>query len=1192
MESGLLKMFHDGEHFESVYQMPFDEHNDIWNTERDTLHMNLSHTLDGILPASPNHQPATDFDCDLENKNYMNGSHYSVIQQNQIKLEFESDDDEFENRKISITSIESEDLLKCIAPAVEIIPIDPDCEYSSPLSNDRNDDDSSCSDESDDERDSDKKSSSSSCSSSSSQDEDDEDDMEDENVNDDKTAINLNLSNNDEICDMRIDFSELASFDKFMSPVKNSLLIKTPEKLGNDSSKDEGFLDDDKLDSDIDVKNFDLTKYITEDDCKLPPPTPGRSIKIDKYAPFIKHKTQMPPRRGYKRLTREFIESDSDESIDVETVSERSFSNKHQNTEISDIPTQNNSKNISNIDDNINADPTWTPTKTNTNPTSSTNKGRSITNSKFRNKVRASIPTQPNNISQNRTRMLSAGAQLSRNKLLTFVSKANEPLASSNDHDYCSPTKKSKITNVQQRRTIEISPINPNQERKKQRVGVGLGKGKSLLLTNMIGHSKLSGDEKDSNDDSSTNSPLKQQIILVEQQIKTENTNPIEIKQEIIKETEIVEIPIKEKRKLNLQEYKKRRENSTQHQSNTLESIVKKEKIEPISKNYAVDVKVNQIDVKNIDKPNSIVNENSKSIARQTNKNLIINNKRNSDSIFDPILEATRKALRLKKSKISEPKIKIPAANPLIPLLPLAELTAMSDDKFKATMESDQTEKFETNLNINYEEIVIVSIGCNTNITLPPNFDMNITNKILNSSSLLSNINDTINKVKCSGENIRISSNSLLSSITNEVLKKTSDSSETNGKPVSTHAQSSPNIGVSPSNYSPGKPETTKTKLNDQHGEIEKLMLISSAVEHGEDKIIMHLRKDRIKPKNYSTAIQTDSLPHFMPLQKLETIKRRLSENHYYNHNGTSSRNRNSSYSSNDDDFNKYSRQNIRRPNNRSPSPTVTHRRHNSSSRYNYNDRRNYRENNRSYSPNYRRRTRSPHLINSRSRSRDHHHNTNKNQRPHSRCSTNSISSNSSSRSRYRRRKKSRRHSSSSSCSSYSSRSRSRGSSIVRRSRSRSIIKDRQTSPEERRIVYVGRIEKETTKEDIKAKFLTYGPIKQITFHHKDTGMKYGFVTYERAQDAFKAIDSGGRDPEISMYDISFGGRRAFCRNFYSDLDGANAIISGNNGIPTTNISTSNHLTKSTVQNADDSFEALLQKVKEKMGAKNPTTKT
>lgn len=48
--------------------------------------------------------------------------------------------------------------------------------------------------------------------------------------------------------------------------------------------------------------------------------------------------------------------------------------------------------------------------------------------------------------------------------------------------------------------------------------------------------------------------------------------------------------------------------------------------------------------------------------------------------------------------------------------------------------------------------------------------------------------------------------------------------------------------------------------------------------------------------------------------------------------------------------------------------------------------------------------------------------------------------------------------------------------------------------------------------------------------------MKYGFVTFECAQDAFTAIDSSPRDEQINMYDISFGGRRAFCRASYADL--------------------------------------------------------
>ena len=48
--------------------------------------------------------------------------------------------------------------------------------------------------------------------------------------------------------------------------------------------------------------------------------------------------------------------------------------------------------------------------------------------------------------------------------------------------------------------------------------------------------------------------------------------------------------------------------------------------------------------------------------------------------------------------------------------------------------------------------------------------------------------------------------------------------------------------------------------------------------------------------------------------------------------------------------------------------------------------------------------------------------------------------------------------------------------------------------------------------------------------------MKFGFVTYERAKDAYTAIDKSSCDASIKMYDISFGGRRAFCKQSYLDL--------------------------------------------------------
>lgn len=48
--------------------------------------------------------------------------------------------------------------------------------------------------------------------------------------------------------------------------------------------------------------------------------------------------------------------------------------------------------------------------------------------------------------------------------------------------------------------------------------------------------------------------------------------------------------------------------------------------------------------------------------------------------------------------------------------------------------------------------------------------------------------------------------------------------------------------------------------------------------------------------------------------------------------------------------------------------------------------------------------------------------------------------------------------------------------------------------------------------------------------------MKYGFITFEKAENAYSAIDSSSKDPSINHYDVSFGGRREFCRQTYADL--------------------------------------------------------
>ncbi|KAL1137802.1 hypothetical protein AAG570_009498 [Ranatra chinensis] len=54
----------------------------------------------------------------------------------------------------------------------------------------------------------------------------------------------------------------------------------------------------------------------------------------------------------------------------------------------------------------------------------------------------------------------------------------------------------------------------------------------------------------------------------------------------------------------------------------------------------------------------------------------------------------------------------------------------------------------------------------------------------------------------------------------------------------------------------------------------------------------------------------------------------------------------------------------------------------------------------------------------------------------------------------------------------------------------------------------------------------------------KENSDNYGFVTFAYRVDAYEAVEHGNDNPDEPRYDICFGGRRAFCQQRYSDLDG------------------------------------------------------
>ncbi|XP_055524105.1 serine-rich adhesin for platelets [Wyeomyia smithii] len=672
------------------------------------------------------------------------------------------------------------------------------------------------------------------------------------------------------------------------------------------------------------------------------------------------------------------------------------------------------------------------------------------------------------------------------------------------------------------------------------------------------------------------------------------------------------ETPVKTKKKLNLQEYKKRREIPTEE--SVLPAVVPAGSSSTISSSSCVST----ISISSSNEELRLTMDLLGGTDEQQSVHMTARNL----APLDPISAAKLKALRmqqLKKEaaiKSTEAKI-IPKTVPTI--VPLAEITSIKFDDHGNPIHYDknaQQSKTEAKWHEDYEEIIIVSMGCNTDLTIDPrktkqetvrikNASTELPEKSIAKSELLSNITDTIKRCQSSGPTI-ISSSSLISSIHEMVIKKKSSDKLTIGGGQA-NLQGSPNIGGSPTNsFSPGKPEKAGGSYDQKspsfdYDETQLRQTVPTAkqkpIEHGEDKIIMHLRKDRQRVQGVSVAIQTLPLEQFSELKTLSPLKHQERQR-------TTSRNSCGSIR----------RSRSRQPDERDRSRRVYRRRRSRSSSCETEIRNrsvnSYRNESKHCSSRRSRSRCSSAWRKSRSCSRSRY--CSKRSRSRSYRCRESVSSERHSRHRRRdrcrrdrkgRRQTSRSDSSSFSDSSRSSYSRSRSRSTRSRSSSRSCSRVRAMQQQrneyrrpaavspERKIVYVGRLEPELKRDDLKRKFMQFGRIKQVTVHYKESGAKYGFVTFEKPQDAYKAIDASGSNPNLCGYDVSFGGRRAFCRTEYADLDGDLSL--DQEPIPYlapdgSLLLTPNPLSVLPRKDEPETFEDMLKKLKKEISAKKP----
>lgn len=371
-------------------------------------------------------------------------------------------------------------------------------------------------------------------------------------------------------------------------------------------------------------------------------------------------------------------------------------------------------------------------------------------------------------------------------------------------------------------------------------------------------------------------------------QIKTEKRSfeeEISIITNIANKTE-TEQPAK-KKKLNLQEYKLRRGAN----SNNSSATVSPEAIFPDLLNPFHAEKIKQIPIRT--PPNDITNT-VEQVSFEAPKKL-----------FDPIREASRKILMNTKKQKAEatrkrdedivmskiPKVENLELQPLISDAEMMKIVGMTPvEPAPIVNEKPQTPA-------EYEEIVMVSIGVNTDEAVfkelekviqkvkkpvsPTDTKGLINFKIKKSDHVLKqNVFDSVKRdkrspvddkkhadIKIDKERFKditaalksvekqvdpkISSNSLFASIQDVVMKKAPDEISQSGPKSKRSKSNSPKRIAIPS---------VKTAIVREY---------DVSAEHGEDKIILHLGKDRRKPNSSIIAIQTDAAPEFADITLL-----------------------------------------------------------------------------------------------------------------------------------------------------------------------------------------------------------------------------------------------------------------------------------------------------------------------------------